>query len=346
MTDTLSLSKKTFKKILIHVVIWVAFIAAILLQSYYYRQVIPFKLMMVLGFAIFLFYLNYFYLVPKFLLQKKTLQYVILVIILIFISIFIVNLLHVDPPIDKFPNQFPKPNRRGFFHFEYIFPMLFNLAIVVIGTSIRIYEEWNKNERKRHEIEAQKKTTELNFLKNQLNPHFLFNSLNSIYSLTNKKSNDAPEAVITLSELMRYMLYKTDNDFVLLKDELEYIQNYLKLQRLRIVNNENVTLNIHGNVTSQKIRPLLLISFIENAFKHGTDFMGNTEVKIVISIADNKLEFTCVNLKENNKKAKKDSGIGFPNTKERLDLLYPNKHSLEIKEDDNRYFVTLILNLE
>ena len=341
-----NLSNKAYKKILIHIVIWVAFIAANLLQSYYDRQVFPSKLLVVLGFAIVLFYFNYFYLVPKFLLQKNTFLYIVLIIILIFVSIFIGNLFHDNAPPENLPQDFPRPDRRGPFHFVYFFPMLFNLAIVVIGTSIRIYEEWNKNERKRHEIEAQKKTTELNFLKNQLNPHFLFNSLNSIYALTNKKSNDAPEAVITLSELMRYMLYKTDNDFVLLKDEFEYIQNYLKLQRLRIVNNENVTLNIHGNVSNQKIRPLLLISFIENAFKHGTDFMGNTEVRIVMTITNNKLEFSCINLKGNNKKVKKDSGIGFPNTKERLDLLYPDKYTLDVKEDDNRYYVTLILDLE
>ena len=340
----------TNKKVLIHALIWVAFIMVNLLQSYLVRGSVPARFPFILGSSIVIFYINYLYLIPHFLLKKKILLYIISIIALIAVVIAATELIKiVGPPMPRphgnFNNELPNPKKR-LFHFELIFPIFFNLALLVIGTSIRIYEEWNKNERKRHEIESQKKTTELHFLKHQINPHFLFNSLNSIYSLTTKKSGDAPEAIITLSELMRYMLYKTDNDFVLLKDELDYIQNYLKLQRLRIANNENITLNIHGDISDQKIRPLLLISFIENAFKHGTDFMGNTEVRINISVHKNQLQFSCINLIGNKKKNKKHSGIGLQNTKERLELLYPNKHKLVVKELENKFIVNLILNLE
>lgn len=339
------------KKIAIHILIWLAFVLVSLLPIYYDRGSIHYKTIALLCSAIIIFYINYFYLVPRFLLKRKTTIYVVSALVLIFISIFLASLIPFDAP-RPFENiegttsppleNFPKPARKFLFP---MFPLFFNLGFIVIGTSIRIYEEWNKNERKRHVIESQKNSTELHFLKHQINPHFLFNSLNSIYSLTSKKSDDAPEAVITLSELMRYMLYKTDNDFVLLKDELEYIQNYLKLQRLRIPNNENVTINIHGDVYNQKIRPLLLISFIENAFKHGTNFAGKTEVKIIITVLNNELKFNCINLIGNKKKDKKHSGIGVQNTRERLELLYPEKHELNIKEENNRYIINLTLKL-
>lgn len=141
------------------------------------------------------------------------------------------------------------------------------------------------------------------------------------------------------------MLYETDNEYVTLTKELEYIQNYLKLQRLRIANNKDVILNIHGVISNQKIRPLLFISFIENAFKYGTDFKGHTEVKIEININQDHLTFKCVNIIGNRNTNKDSSGIGLQNTKERLEFLYPNKHTLEVEERDNRFIVNLSLKL-
>ncbi|GHC46830.1 hypothetical protein GCM10008083_07400 [Ulvibacter litoralis] len=209
-----------------------------------------------------------------------------------------------------------------------------------------MYMEWNKNETRKKEIESVRTTTQLQFLKNQINPHFLFNSLNTIYSLTTKKASNAPEAVITLSELMRYMLYRANNEYVPLQEELDYISNYIKLQRLRLAYAENVTINIRGNVGAQKVRPLLLISFIENAFKYGTDYQGNTEIKIVITVSENNLSFTCVNLIGNRKADTENSGIGLVNTRERLEMLYPGMHTLEVSEKEGKYIVDLNLTLQ
>ena len=298
-----------------------------------------------------LFYMNYLFFVPTYLLKKQTNNYIYCVLASLLIPIVIISVYPDNGPPqflkDKLsiPENFTMSRPPIFSVFRYIFPLLTALSFIVIGTAIKMYEEWNQNERKKKEIETYKTRSELNFLKNQLSPHFLFNSLNSIYALTTKKSDDAPEAVITLSELMRYMLYQTDNDFVSLKDELDYIQNYLKLQRLRIANNENITLNIHGNVTNQKIRPLLLISFIENAFKYGTDFKGNTEVRITINVNHNYLEFKCVNVIGHRKKDVNNSGIGLQNTTDRIALLYKHKHNLEVNEVDNKFVVYLKLKL-
>ena len=339
---------KNNKRVLIHIAIWATFIGLNFLQLYLSKQKLhQFFFTMTLG-SLVIFYLNYLYLVPKFLLKKKTTSYLVLILLLTTVPFILTEVFFAEP----FPKMIIKNdeiialNLKPAPHIKFIGPILFNLTTVIIGTAIRVYSEWVKNETKKREIEIQKSNAELHFLKTQLNPHFLFNSLNSIYSLTNKKSNDASEAVITLSELMRYMLYQTDNEFVLLKDELEYIQNYLKLQRLRIANNENVTLNIRGSIADQKIKPLLLISFIENAFKYGTDFKGNTEVKIAIQIEDLCLQFECINLIGNKNTDYKNSGIGLTNTKERLDLLYPDKHELKVNSDNGKFEVNLILNLE
>ncbi len=336
-------STRKYKQVLIHILIWISFITIICIQVYVQRGQIPsrFFVSMLVNFT--LFYLNYLFLVPQFLLKKKTVIYIVFALIIVISPLYVTKLFHTT----DFPVKIVAKRGNPLRSFEYSIPILFNLAFLIIGTSIRIYQEWDRNEKKQSEIESQKVISELQYLKTQLNPHFLFNSLNSIYSLTVKKSNDAPEAVVTLSELMRYMLYQTNSEFVLLKKELEYIQNYMNLQRLRIANNENVSINIHGTISNQKIKPLLLISFIENAFKYGTDFKGNTEVKIKIFIKENELQFNCINLigsrKERNEK---DSGIGLKNTKQRLQLLYPEKHWLVVKEENNRFIIDLTLKLD
>ncbi|CAH8284033.1 histidine kinase [Mariniflexile fucanivorans] len=334
------------KQILLHVSIWAVFICFNLLQPRMQTEAMLSRIALIFVGNMALFYINYSYLVTHFLLKNKTSLYAILVFVLLVLSTLIFNEFTPEfKPGPEFKPPFPDNKPNSFFHLKLIGPFIFNVLLVATGTAFRVYTEWNRNERKKKEIEVQKSSTELHFLKHQLSPHFLFNSLNSIYSLTTKKSNDAPEAVITLSELMRYMLYETNSEFVPLAKELDYIQNYLKLQRLRIANNTDVTLNIHGSISNQKIRPLLFISFIENAFKYGTDFKGHTEVKIEINVNGDDLHFKCINIIGNRKTDKDSSGIGLQNTKERLELLYSNKHILTVEEKEGRFIVNLELKL-
>lgn len=321
------------KRVLIHFLIWMTIIFVISIQLYSVTGSVQFQFLYRIVVDVIIFYLNYLLLVPLLLLKKKKLIYLFSVVGIILVSYYIFKILLPTP---DFAPDFVK--KRPVI-------IIFTIMHIIIGVTIRMYEEWVINDYNKKEIEAQKNLSELETLKNQLNPHFLFNSLNSIYSLTVKKSNDAPEAVITLSELMRYMLYEATNDFVPLQQEMDYIKNYIKLQRLRIVNNENVKINIRGTISTQKIRPLLFISYIENAFKYGTDFKGNTEIKINISVIENELQFTCKNLIGNIDKNNKELGIGMQNARERLLLLYPKKHSLDIKEVDTNFIVNLKLNL-
>ena len=334
------------RKILLHAGIWLVFLSLFTVEFYWNIDHFPMVSSWVLILNLFLFYLNYSFLVPRFLLHKKTKTYLLCISIALVLVLFAREIgVHVRPErFRKFPLPLgPEPPL--FKILKYLFPLLISLSFIIIGTVVKVYEEWNRSLVEEKEIEAFKTRTELHYLKNQLSPHFLFNTLNSIYSLINNKSEEASEAVIMLSELMRYMLYQADNEFVALSDELVYIQNYVRLQRLRIANNENITLNINGAVTHQKIRPLLLISFIENSFKYGTDYKGNTEVRIVINVKENELEFICGNLIGTRKRDQHNSGIGLKNSRDRIKLLYADKHNLEVYEEDSKFMVHLKLNL-
>ncbi|MDV7186116.1 histidine kinase [Lutibacter sp. TH_r2] len=237
--------------------------------------------------------------------------------------------------------EMPQGPKGGAKPFQYlIFVVLF-----AIGTSVKLVSEWYKSEKLKQQIENQKISAEISFLKTQLNPHFLFNSLNSIYSLANKKSDDTTEAIVTLSELMRYMIYETQRELVLLADEINYIKNYISLQNLRLKDSSGVRVNIYGKI-DYKIEPLLLISFIENAFKYGTDYNGKTDIRITIKIVENKLSFEVSNYVSIHKKDDQNSGIGLKNVKNRLHLQYPNSHKLTILEDNKKFTVKLELKLK
>lgn len=214
-----------------------------------------------------------------------------------------------------------------------------------VGSFLRVYQEWRKNEDLRKKVESEKVNSELQFLKTQLNPHFLFNSLNTIYSLSVKKSSGTPDAVISLSEMMRYMIYEADKDKVPLSKEVEYIKNYVQLQKLRLSDSANVTLRISGEEKGKQMVPLLFISFIENAFKYGTDFKGKTHVAISLFIEERSVDFRVENKIGIPRQQQVNSGVGLENTKNRLQLLYPNSHDLEIIDIGDTYVVHLKLEI-
>ncbi|WP_281751298.1 sensor histidine kinase [Neptunitalea chrysea] len=253
---------------------------------------------------------------------------------------------HIEPAMPKGgfnPNPDFKPDMPNRWVFKYIMPSVVPLLLIVIGTVIKMYAEWRATEETKKEIAAKKLSSELQLLKAQLNPHFLFNSLNTIYSLSVKQSTETSDAVINLSEMMRYMLYEADKELVPLEKELDYLHNYIYLQRLRLANDQEVTSNIHGDYYHKKIQPLLFVSFVENAFKYGTDFTGKTKIKIVIGIKDDSLTFFCENVIGRVDKDKRSSGIGLENTKSRLKLLYPGTHDLTITNENGKFTVNLFV---
>ena len=358
--DIVAIKNNNSNKILIHSIIWCFFISTSLIQFYEspFHINTDFYIQWITG--MLLFYLNYLYLVPNLLLQKKYGYYfsILFILILTFLVIryqfFIPEFSEIKPPnslnYPKIPNAGNEMDHRIYkkdkpFFFK-IVPSFFYLLIVAISTIIKTLSEFYNDQQNKLIAESQRTVTELNYLRKQTNPHFLFNSLNSIYSLAHKKSDLVPDAIVTLSEMMRYMLYETDNKSVLLEKEINYIKNYIELQKLRLNNIENISINIHGDTKNKFIEPMLLISFIENAFKYGTDYKGTAYVKIKITIEENILTFWLENKIENNRKDPENSGIGLTNIKNRLNLLYPNAHQLNLTTTETKYTVHLVLQLD
>lgn len=352
----LKFNLKNINPVIIHILCWMLMLLISLLAFYNRFQIFPrdyqFYLRMLLD--VLVFYLNFYVLVPKLLLNKKIVLYIVVSIAFIFLLSFLND--QLLPPkelvIDMIKRnndiKLPDERLRNMPPDKNIFKgvqILFGVLLFAVGTTVKLVLEWYKNETQKNLIEKQKINTELSFLKAQINPHFLFNSLNSIYSLANKKSDDTTEAIITLSELMRYMLYETDKEFVPLQKEIDYIKNYIALQTLRLKDSSGVRFNVRGNL-EHYIEPLLLISFIENAFKYGTDYTGKTNITIQISIENQVLNLQISNHISINEKNRENSGIGLQNIKGRLKLLYPKTHALAIEASENMYYVKLVLNLK
>lgn len=221
--------------------------------------------------------------------------------------------------------------------------MIISIIFIGLSTGLKFSTDWFRNETIRRNLENEKLSAELTFLKSQINPHFLFNSLNNIYALSYRQSSKTPEAILKLSEMMRYMLNESNELFVPLSREIAYIQNYIELQRLRFKDGGNVSLTIEGNLENRMIAPLILIPFIENAFKHGIANNPDSPIVISIKLGDG-LDFTLSNLKSRHNKDE-SSGVGLNNVHRRLNLLYPNKHSLQINEDIFTYNCHLTLEI-
>lgn len=236
------------------------------------------------------------------------------------------------------------------------------VSFIIIGgfsTIIQIVSHWIADQRKMKELEKENLQSELKFLRSQINPHFLFNTLNSLYSLTLSKSDLAPEIVIRLSEIMRYMLYECNEKLVPLEREIKFMKNYVELEKLRYGDDVNIDFCIEGEVQNQEIAPLLFIPFFENSFKHGlSNRTGEDWVVIRFNALGDRVSLTIRNsipkpipetkhtVKSIDKKILNSSGIGLENVKRRLELLYSNRYELNIGQDDDQFEINLSIKLQ
>jgi two-component system, LytTR family, sensor kinase len=226
-----------------------------------------------------------------------------------------------------------------------------SLRLVIIygiyALLIKLAIGWFESQKLKTELLLEKQSGELALLRSQINPHFLFNTLNNIYSLVYKKSEDAPAAVMKLSSIMRYMLFDATTDHVLLEKEIEYLKSFIELEKLRIRHEDFVELNITGNAEGMTIAPMLLIPFVENAFKHGNRNVVKPGILINLSIQSHEIRFDVSNHLRKNVAATSDQigGIGLNNIRRRLNLLYPGNHQLEISSDEHLFNVQLILSV-
>lgn len=228
-----------------------------------------------------------------------------------------------------------------------LFPVLFVMGMSTLYGLILLILNQNRNA---SEEKAERMRSELSFLRSQISPHFIFNILNSIVYLIRVKSDNAEKVTIELSKLIRYILYESENKYVLLEKEIEYLQNYVGLQKVRFEEDVDIQMNISGNPTGLSIEPMLLIPFVENAFKHGVGFIKDPFIKIELNVTSEKtIEFRVTNKCSSKvEDAPKDasSGIGIKNVKRRIELLYPATHKLKLSEENGVYDVYLSLILK
>jgi hypothetical protein len=212
---------------------------------------------------------------------------------------------------------------------------------------IKLAIGWFESQKAKTELLLEKQSGELALLRSQLNPHFLFNTLNNIYSLVYKKSDDAPEAVMKMSSIMRYMLFDATTDNVLLEKEIEYLKSFIELEKLRIRQKDFVELTITGNVEGYTIAPMLLIPFVENAFKHGSRSATTPGIRISLDVHPGEIRFHVSNTmrKSGSHTGDEVGGIGLSNIRRRLNLLYPGKHRLAITSNEHEFVVELILSV-
>ncbi|WP_018480004.1 sensor histidine kinase [Pontibacter roseus] len=228
----------------------------------------------------------------------------------------------------------------------WIFQSVLNASLMylMLGIAYGYVVDYFKAQDEKKELEKAKLTTELAFLKSQINPHFLFNTINDIYALTYQKSDLAPNALLKLSGLLRYMLRESEQERVPLSKEADYLQDVVELQKIGLKGNAYIRYSCAGNMAKNHIAPLLLISFVENAFKHGICTDPAHPIDIRLQVEGGTLLFRVYNRKNRDQKDR-TGGIGLANVRRRLELLYPDRYDLGISEDEHTYTVNLTLQL-
>ena len=302
-----------------------------------------------LGFPIhmLLCYLNIYILMPRLAFRKQYVFYILSVLSAIFIMVFIkFNLTYFLISQNVWPEG---PETISHLTLNYTVEMMFGeLYVMTFVTAIKVTLDFLKESQRVANLEKAQLETELMFLKTQVSPHFFFNTLNNIYSLAVERSKKTPKIILKLSELMRYLLYETKGKRQTLENEVLCIQNYLDLERIRHNDKLEVDMSISGDIDNKEIAPMLLLSFIENAFKHGAkQNIGNVKITIDFNIRKDFLYFRITNPMPKSTKLKQpfnnqSSGIGLENVKKRLALGYhKNDYKLVIKSTEERFIVKL-----
>ena len=286
-------------------------------------------------------YFNLYFLIPFILNKGKYFLYLILLILCIAGSTYL-NQLTFGHIIDFF-----LPGYYFISYFDFFNLLKFFAAFIGITSLIKLSKSYFLLLETRNQlmkIQKEKTDAELQALRNQVNPHFLFNGLNSIYSLVLKHSEKAPETILKLSEILRYIIYETRKEKVDLKKELDYMQHYIDIQKLRSDPRAKIDTRISGDPDNRKIAPLLFLPLIENSFKHGIKGeTGSTFVILEWIIEKDTIRFVAENNKGQSEDAdtEKKHGIGLENLKQRLEMTYPGKHQFETKETEDRFIATL-----
>ncbi|GAA4828434.1 sensor histidine kinase [Algivirga pacifica] len=342
--------------VMMHIGIWLlVFIAPLSLMGN--QEELLFNKRLLMRYVPFLFfpvafYVNYYLLVPQLLFKKKTGYYILSAILLIIVLMVLQHLLtryvlfHEGPPHMGRRNLSAYLSKR-FWRVESISRAMISLATMIgLSTAIRVSYRWLRDAHKGEQLKKEKAMAELSLLKHQVNPHFFFNTLNNIYALIELRPQDAQQAVHRLSQMMRYVLYESEERLVPLNKELHFLEQYIELMKMRVSKGVEIEAEWPDKVEDRvKVPPLLLVTFVENAFKHGVSYQHPSWIRIKCTLVGKKLFFEIrnSNVKASNQ-PKVHEGIGLKNIKKRLDLLYEATYELEMKQNEHEFQVKLILD--
>lgn len=350
--------KKQLITAISHSLVWICFFLIVPLmpmrpgESINLYTMVPF--FCAYAYLIVFFYINTHVLLPRLIEKKKYLFYALYILFIFLIYFFIQRLIWHNfnpimngppPPHEMFEGKrfSERNNLLPWRQISLSFFQFFLFFILSIGYKIAL--SWISINQRNREIEAEMLKSELSYLKAQINPHFFFNTLNTIYALTLSKSEKASEATLLLSQIVRYVLDKSKEDFVSLQEEVLYLEDYINLQKLRFSTALNVNFNIVGDPDKYNIAPLIMIPFIENAFQYGVSTHYTSEIDILIEAKEDKVYFKVNNhiYKSDNNVFDRNS-IGIENTRKRLDLIYPGNYSLVINNQNDSFQVELFIN--
>lgn len=286
--------------------------------------------------SIVLFYINSEVLFPK-IYKKKPIRYFLslaAVILVLLWGRYFVRITFVGSDINK--------------SLFYVNAFIQYLYVFGISASYCFFSDYQRQQEIQRENENERLKSELSFLRSQISPHFMFNLMNSLVSLNRKKSNLVEPVLLKMADLLRYMLYEKDDKRISLENEIKYLSNYIDLQKVRFGDYVKIDFDVNSTDTNKSIEPMLLIPFVENAFKHGVGLLEEPFIKVELQATNSELRFKVTNKFSSDKKEVKDgaSGIGLNNVKRRLELLYPKQYLLNVNESENLYTTDLKLNFK
>lgn len=334
-----------YKLLFLHLSFWFLFI---FYRLFDYTRYLPFEtaiyyLGVPLFFNLLISYLHYFLIFPL-LIEKKYLKYTIWLLV----TLLVVALLRFTADTFFLMPRTPDQAYYSTIHFSRVLSVLWDFMTFLVFTGmIKFTVDWFRVENEKRQLENEKLTAELNYLKSQINPHFLFNTLHNLNYLVQRGRDEASEVIIKLSNIMRYMIYDANHHSVSIHKEIKYMKDYINLERIRLNKPFELFFNEEIDSDNIEIAPLILIPFLENAFKHGvSDKVEGCRISVDLRYKESILIYRVANTRLNLPFKKEKSGFGLENLKKRLTLHYPNKHVLSIDEQEEEYIIELSIDLK
>ena len=345
------MDKSVWRAVAGHVLFWVLIVSTYAISAWGYRDNFEEAILyeaIYLPARMLAVYFNWFLWMPRMLYRNRVWEYLLGMVAVIFVLATLQRYLVVYWAYPVFFSDWPIQPTEGFIFFRVVQNMVVIATPVALSTGMKLFLDWYDQRNRAQRLEQEKVAAELQYLKSQINPHFLFNTLNNIYGLAIEKSTKVPSLLLKLSDLLSYSLYESGGKMVSIDRELRLIKDFIALEMERSDNRVRLEWDVKENsLEGAEVAPLLLIPLVENAFKHGTrEEIRKAEIAIRLEKEDNKLLFQVRNtVPETPIQPNSDSGIGLVNVRRRLDILYPDQHEFLVEKAPRTFSVTLKLDV-